>query len=81
MKNTLILGGGIGGIVASNILKNAAGDSMQVTVVDREVNHYFAASYPLLMIGQREPTDITRKLTNLKRRISMFCIRKYRKSM
>ncbi|QHA00165.1 pyridine nucleotide-disulfide oxidoreductase [Dehalobacter restrictus] len=68
MKNTLILGGGIGGIVASNILKNAAGDSMQVTVVDREVNHYFAAAYPLLMIGQREPTDITRKLTNLKKK-------------
>jgi sulfide:quinone oxidoreductase len=68
MKNTLILGGGIGGIVASNILKNAAGDSMQVTVIDRELNHHFAASYPLLMIGQRKSADITRKLINLEKK-------------
>lgn len=65
MKNTLVLGGGIGGIVASNALKKAAGDSMQVTLVAREPDHHFAASYPLLMVGQRKPQDITRKLINL----------------
>ncbi|UWG96142.1 FAD-dependent oxidoreductase [Dehalobacter sp. DCM] len=68
MKNTLILGGGIGGIVASNILKKAAGNDMQVTVVDREDDHRFAASYPLLMTGQRKPEDVIRKLVRLEKK-------------
>lgn len=54
MKKTLIVGGGIGGIVAANALKKTMGSSMQVTVVDREPNHYFASSFPLLMIGEKK---------------------------
>lgn len=65
MKKTLILGGGIGGIVAANILNKAAGSSMQVTVVDRERNHYYAPSFPPLMIGERKPAQITRELKRL----------------
>ncbi|TGE38635.1 NAD(P)/FAD-dependent oxidoreductase [Desulfosporosinus fructosivorans] len=68
MKKTLILGGGIGGIVAANALKKAMGSSMQVTVVDREPNHYFSSSFPLLMIGERKASKITRDLKQLERK-------------
>ena len=68
MKKTLILGGGIGGIVAANALKKTMGSSMQVTVVDREPNHYYAPSFPLLMIGERKPSKITRELKRLERK-------------
>lgn len=65
MKKTLILGCGIGGIVAANALKKTMGSSMQVTVVDREPNHYFASSFPLVMIGERKPSKIARDLKTL----------------
>lgn len=68
MQKTLILGGGIGGIVASNVLKKAMGSSMQVIVVEREPQHYFASSFPLLMIGERTAPDITRDLQRLERK-------------
>ena len=65
MKKTLILGGGIGGVVAANALKKTMGSSMQITVVDREPNHYFASSFPLLIIGEKKPSKITRDLKQL----------------
>jgi sulfide:quinone oxidoreductase len=68
MKKTLILGGGIGGIVAANALIKVTGSSMKVTMVDREQNHYFASSFPLLMIGERKPPEITRDLKRLERK-------------
>ena len=68
MKKTLILGGGIGGIVAANVLKKAVGSSMQVTVVDRQENHYYNSSFPLLLIGERKPKQLTRELKQLERK-------------
>lgn len=68
MQKTLILGGGIGGIVASTVLKKAMGPDMQVTVVDKEPSHHFAGSFPLLMIGERKPAEITRELKRLERK-------------
>jgi len=68
MKKTLILGGGIGGIVAANLLKKTLDSSMQVTLVDRESSHTFGAAYPLLMVGNRAPKQICRKLVNLERK-------------
>ncbi|MCR4442406.1 MAG: FAD/NAD(P)-binding oxidoreductase [Peptococcaceae bacterium] len=65
---TLILGGGIGGIVASQVLKKALGKEMQVTVVDKEENHYFSSSYPFLLIGKRKPEEVTRKLARLEKK-------------
>lgn len=68
MQKTLILGGGVGGIVSSNVLKKAMGSSMQVTVIDRVANHYYASSFPLLMIGERKPGEITRELKDLRKK-------------
>jgi len=68
MQKTLILGGGVGGIVSSNVLKKAMGSSMQVTVIDRLSNHYYNSSFPLLMIGERKPEEITRQLKDLSKK-------------
>lgn len=68
IKNTLVLGGGVGGIVASQVLKKALGDDMTVTVVDREDKHYFPASYPFLLIGKKKPEEITRDLNRLSKK-------------
>lgn len=61
----LVLGGGIGGIVASTILKRTLGPDAKVTVIDKNDRHHFAASFGLLMIGKRQPEDITRDLKEL----------------
>jgi sulfide:quinone oxidoreductase len=74
MQKTLILGGGIGGIVASNVLKKAMGQNMQVTVVDRKPDYHYPGAFPLLMIGQRSPESITRPLKRLNRKkIEFIC--------
>jgi sulfide:quinone oxidoreductase len=74
MQKTLILGGGIGGIVASNVLKKAIGQDMQVTVVDRKPDYHYPGAFPLLMIGQRKPESITRPLKRLNRKkIEFIC--------
>ncbi len=68
MQRTLILGGGIGGIVAATVLKRAMGKDMDVTVVDKCPYHFYTSSFPLLMIGQRKPEQITRRLDGLERK-------------
>lgn len=68
MKNTLVLGCGIGGIVASTVLKKAMGPNMEVTVIDKEDQHHYRSSYPLLMIGQRKPEAISKNLRNIEKK-------------
>lgn len=66
MSNTkakvLVLGGGIGGIVASTVLKKAHVDNVDITVIDKVDRHHYASSYPLLITGKRKEEDITRDL-------------------
>lgn len=65
---TIVLGGGTGGIVASQVLKKALGKDMHVTVIDRNDKHTFSSSYPLLLVGKRTPQSITRNLSNLEKK-------------
>jgi len=65
MQKTLILGSGIGGIVASNVLKKLMGQDMQVTVIDRKPDYHYTGAFPLLMVGMRRPESITRPLKRL----------------
>ncbi len=58
----LILGGGVGGIVASKVLKKTLGREVNVLVVDRNRSHHYVSSLPLLATGARKPEDITRRL-------------------
>ena len=60
----LVLGGGVGGVVAANVLRKKLGKEHEITLVDSRSEHRFQASYPWLMMGWREPHQIVRKLNS-----------------
>lgn len=62
----LVLGGGIGGIAASSIVKQKAGDRARVQLVDKKRQFQFPPSYPWLVMGMRTPDQVQRDLTLLK---------------
>ncbi len=64
----LVLGGGIGGLVASNLLKDKLGSRAEVTVVERKKNFQFPPSYPWVMLGKRTPDQVQRDLSLLKKK-------------
>ncbi len=67
-KRVVVLGGGVGGVVAANRLRKALGKEHQVTVIDQTRTHSFAPSYLWLMVGQRKPEGISRDLGRLERK-------------
>jgi sulfide:quinone oxidoreductase len=67
-KTALILGGGIGGLVAANALKEKVGDKARVTLVERKKQFQFPPSYPWLMLGMRKPEQVQRNLDVLERK-------------
>ncbi|MBI2648758.1 MAG: NAD(P)/FAD-dependent oxidoreductase [Thaumarchaeota archaeon] len=64
----LVLGCGIGGLVASNVLKERLGDRADVTVVDKMKFFRFPPSYPWVMLGERKPEQVQRKLEVLRKK-------------
>ena len=64
----LILGGGVGGLVASNVLAERLGDRAKVTLVERKDKFQFPPSYPWLMLGMRGPEQVQRDLSVLRRK-------------
>ncbi len=67
-QTILILGGGIGGVVAANRLRKRLGRHHRVVVVDREPTFALAASFLWVMTGDRRPAQIARPLDRLKRK-------------
>lgn len=67
-KTILILGGGTGGVVAANVLRKLIPKNHQIIIIDQNDTHFFKASYPLLLIGKRQPQQIIRKLPDLQRK-------------
>lgn len=67
-KQILILGGGSGGIVAATKLGRELGRKHDVTLIDRRSDHVFMPAFLFLMVGQRSPEEITRKLKRLEKR-------------
>ena len=67
-KRIVILGGGIGGVVAANRLREALTQDNDIVVVDREKNHLFAPSLPWLMVGQRNREQIQKPLSRLQKK-------------
>lgn len=66
MKRTaLILGAGIGGLVAAETLRKLLPASDRVIAVDRAERHFFPPSLLWLMVGDRKPEDFTRSLDRL----------------
>ncbi len=64
-RTIVILGGGIGGVVAARRLRRLLGAAHRIVLVEREARHLFQPSLLWLMTGQRTPADITRPLSAL----------------
>ena len=67
-QTVLILGGGVGGLVAANELRKALPREHRVVLVDRETSFVFAPSFLWLMTGDRAAEKISRPLARLQRR-------------
>lgn len=67
-KTIVILGAGIGGIVAASLLRKALPRAHSVVLVEREERHLFPPSLLWLMTGQRTPESISRPLDALRKR-------------
>jgi sulfide:quinone oxidoreductase len=68
MADVLILGGGIGGVVAANALRRRLPRKHRVVLVDREASFALAASFLWVMTGARTPAQVSRPLARLARK-------------
>lgn len=66
-KTVLVLGGGVGGLVAANRLRTLLPARDRVVLVDRESQHLFQPSLLWLAVGDRAPEEIRRPLARLAR--------------
>jgi sulfide:quinone oxidoreductase len=67
-KTVLILGGGVGGLVAANGLRAKLAKAHRVCLVDREETFVFSPSLLWLMTGNRTAQRISRPLIRLERK-------------
>jgi len=67
-KTVMVLGGGIGGVVAASRLRRALPREHRVVLVEREADHLFQPSLLWLMLGWRTPDQIRRPIARLARR-------------
>ena len=66
-QTVVILGGGVGGLVAARELRTRLPRPHRVVLVDREREHLFAPSLLWLMVGQRDARSIQRPMGALGR--------------
>lgn len=67
-KTTVILGGGVGGLVTANELRKRLGKEHRVVIVDRDGRHIFWPSLLWLQVGLREPDKLARELATLQKK-------------
>lgn len=67
-RTVLVLGGGVGGVVAATRLRQRLPRHHRVILVDRETKHLFQPSLLWLAVGRRDPDAIQRPLAGLRRR-------------
>ena len=67
-KTILILGGGIGGQAAANMLAARLNGRHRIVLVDKQREFVFAPSFLWMIVGQRTPRDIQRPLEALLRK-------------
>ena len=67
-RTVLVLGGGIGGVVAARELRRRLPRQHRIVLVDREREHVFAPSLVWLMVGLRMAASIKRPLARLSRK-------------
>ncbi|MBI4888086.1 MAG: NAD(P)/FAD-dependent oxidoreductase [Acidobacteria bacterium] len=67
-RTVIVLGGGVGGVIAARELRRGLPRPHHVVLVDRERLHLFAPSLLWLMVGRREAAAIQRPLARLERK-------------
>jgi sulfide:quinone oxidoreductase len=65
---TVVLGGGIGGLVAARELRHRLPDDHRVVLVDRAAEHVYQPSLLWQMVGARRPSQFSRRLDRLQRK-------------
>ena len=68
MKRILVLGGGTGGLATVNELVKALGSEVQITLVDKNNRAEYRPSYLYVMMGYREPEQVTAPLSLIEKR-------------
>lgn len=67
-RTALVLGAGLGGLVAAENLRKRLPRADRVIAVDRAAVHFFPPSLLWLLVGEREAGDFSRPLEHLARR-------------
>jgi sulfide:quinone oxidoreductase len=67
-STTVILGGGVGGVVTANDLRRRLPADHCIILVEKNGTHAFAPSFLWVMTGDRKPEEICRPLATLLRR-------------
>ena len=67
-KTALILGGGVGGLVAAHRLRRALPRDHRVILIERERQHLFQPSLLWVAVGDRRPEQIQRPFDHLARK-------------
>ena len=57
MASIVILGGGVGGLVAANTLRRSLDRKHRIVLVDRAAQHVYTPSFLWMMLGWREPQE------------------------
>ncbi len=68
MKHIVVLGGGTGGLAVVKHLSEALRESVRITLIDRRDRTDFRPSYLYVMMGYREPDQISAPLSLVERR-------------
>ena len=68
MATTVILGGGVGGLVTASTLRRRLDRKHRIILVERQRQHVFTPSFLWMMLGWREPHEISRDLASLERK-------------
>jgi sulfide:quinone oxidoreductase len=71
-KQIVILGGGCGGVVAATALGRQLGERHDVILVDKRPDHLFMPAFLFVMVGERQPHEISRNLKQLEKRNVKF---------
>src|SRR4030067_3150209 len=64
----VILGAGIGGQVASDLLSKKLGENHDIVLIDKNSQYSFPPSFLWVAMGWREPAQITRNMNKLKKK-------------
>lgn len=66
-NTVVVLGGGVGGLVAAHRLRRRLDDRTRVVLVDRETLHHYAPSFLWTLVGARRSDRLARRLDRVRR--------------